>query len=71
MVASAALRGLLFTGLLAAVCDGQAPQEAPVEYFGVEAEPSADRDLVSKPTHAAREKITQIYLLAMRLVSKL
>lgn len=55
MVASAALRGLLLAGLLAAVCGGQAPQEAPVEDFGVEAGPSADRDLVSKPTHAARD----------------
>lgn len=73
MVASAALRGLLLAGLLAAVCGGQAPQEAPVEDFGVEAGPSADRDLFRKPTQATRDgaEITQIDLSTVTVVSKL
>lgn len=55
MVASAAFRGLLLAGLLAAVCGGQAAQEAPLEDFGVETGPPADRDLVSNPTHTTHD----------------
>lgn len=46
-------RGLLLVGLLTVMCHGQASQEDPADDFGVEkAEPAADRDLVSTPTHA-------------------
>lgn len=56
MLASAAFRGLLLVGLLTVVCRGQASHEATAEDFGVEkAEPSADRDLVSTPTHTQHD----------------
>lgn len=56
MVASAMLRGLLLVGLLTVLCHGQTSQEVTAEDFGVgKAEPAADRDLVSTPTHTVHD----------------
>nr|XP_043886028.1 cocaine- and amphetamine-regulated transcript-like [Solea senegalensis] len=47
MDSSGMLRGLLFVGLLSALCHGQASQEVSAEDFTVEKpEPAADRDLL-------------------------